>query len=214
MMEVSAPRMGKNVHFGCVDSAQETLGLIAVGFEMTVDGGDHAVDFEAFTLGYVKGTVNQDLDFEPLEESVVFAVLIIPALDTLPLETNPLAIEPGRYLEAARVVANHRPGIAPASTRPRHGFERGLAVGMAGVPMTGAAQPLRVKVLGSGTKGLGHLGSAQVSLAGVSTARGFATLQALHRRLQRVFTSAGHQLRHQWSEPVRRLSQQVSMGAS
>jgi len=188
--------------------------LVAVGVEMTVDRGDHAFDFEAFTLGYVKSTVDQDLDLESLEETVVIGVLVIPSLDTLPLETNPLAIEPGRDLETARMVADHRPGIASASTRPRHGLERGLAVGMAGVPMTGAAQPLRVKVLGSGTKGLGHLGSAQVSLAGVSTARGFATLQALHRRLQRVFTSAGHQLRYQWSEPVRRLLQQVSMGAS
>ena len=146
MMEVSPPGMGKDVHFGCVDGAQETLGLIAVRVEMAVDGGDNAVDLEALALGYIEGAIDQDLDLEPLEKSVFLAVLIIPALDSPALETDPFPIEPGCDLETARVVGDHRPGITAATTRPSHGLERCLAVGVSGVPMAGSAQPLRAEI--------------------------------------------------------------------
>jgi hypothetical protein len=101
MMEMTTAGVGEDVDLGCLDGAQETFGLIADRVEMTVNGGYHAVDLETFTLGDIEGTVGQDLDLQALEQLVVFAVLAVPALDTLALETNPFAIEPGRDFEAA-----------------------------------------------------------------------------------------------------------------
>jgi len=101
MMEVTAPRVGEDVHLGRVDGAQKTFGLIAARVELTVDGGDHTINFEAFAPGHVEGAVDQDLDLEPLEKAVVLAVLIIPALDSPALETDPFPVEPRRDLEAA-----------------------------------------------------------------------------------------------------------------
>jgi hypothetical protein len=69
--------------------------------------------------------------------------------------------------------------------------------------VAGAAQPLRVEVLRAGTKGLGHLGAAEIALASVAPARGFATLQALHGGLQSIFAPAGNQLLDQRLKPVR-----------
>jgi hypothetical protein len=101
MMEVTTTGVGEDVDLGCLDCAQKTFGLIAVRVEVTVDGGNHAVDLETFALGYIEGAVDQDLDLESLEKKVVFAVLIVPALDPPALEANPFAVEPRRHLEAA-----------------------------------------------------------------------------------------------------------------
>ncbi len=93
--------MSEDVHLRSVDGAQETFGLIAVRVEMTVDGGDDAVDLEALALGHIESAVDQDLDLEPLKETVVLAVLIVPAFDPPALETDPFAVEPRRHLETA-----------------------------------------------------------------------------------------------------------------
>ena len=99
MMEMTTAGMGKDVHLGCVDGSQEAFGLIAVRVEMAMDGGEHTVDLEAFTLGHIEGAVDQDLDLEPLEETVVLAAL-------------------GRSsARLAGVGDGHLPGRAP--TRPR-----------------------------------------------------------------------------------------------
>ncbi len=101
MMEVATSGVGEDVDFGRLDSAQKTFGLIAVRVEVTVNGGNHAIDLEAFALGHIEGAVDQDLDLEPLEKTVVFAMLIVPALDSPALEANPFAVETRRHLEAA-----------------------------------------------------------------------------------------------------------------
>ena len=210
MMEVTSSRVSKDVHLGCVDGAQEAFGLIAVRVEMRVDGGDHAVDLEAFAFGHIESAVDQDLDLEPLEETVVLAVLIIPALDSLALETDSFSVQSRRDLEAAGMVGDHRPGVAAPTTGPGHRFECGLAVGMTGVPVTGATQPPRMEIVGSGAKSLGHLDAAEIALSGGPATSILTTLKALDCGLQCVFTSAGHELRYQRSEPVRGLSQQFS----
>jgi len=210
MMEVAAFRVGENVDLGRVNGTQEPIGLIAVWVEMTVDGGNHAVDLEAFALGHIESAVDQDLDLEPLEKAMVLTVLIIPALDTPTLEADPFPIETRRDLEAARVIADHGPGVAAATTSPRHGLERGLAVGVTGVPVTGATKPLRVEILGSGTKSLGHLGAAEIALTGGTATSILATPKAFDGSLQCIFAMAGHELRYKRSEPVRCFLQQFS----
>ena len=201
MMEMTTAGMGKNVHLGCVDGSQEAFGLIAVRVEMAMNGGEHTVDLQAFTLGHIEGAVDQDLDLEPLEETVVLAALGVPALDSLALETDTFPVEPRRDLETARMVADHRPGIASAGARARHGLERRSAVGMTGVPVTGAAQPLRVEVLGSGAKSLGHLRAAEIALTRGTATRVLTALKPLDSGLQGVFTAAGDELRDQRPEP-------------
>ncbi len=104
------------------------------------------------------------------------------------------------------MVANHRPGVTASATRPRHGFESRFAVGMAGMPMTSAAQPLWMKIPGTGAKGFGHLGAAEVALAGGTSTKVFTPLKALDRGVQRILTSATDELGDQGSEPVRCLS--------
>lgn len=101
MMEVATTGVGENMHLGRADGAQETLGLISVRVEMAVNGGDHAVDLETFALGNIEGAVGQDLDLEPLEETVVLAVLAVPAFDSPALKTDPFPVEPRCDLEAA-----------------------------------------------------------------------------------------------------------------
>ena len=101
MIEMTASRVGKDVDFGCVDGAQETFGLIPVRVEMTVDRGDHAVDLEALAPWHIECPVDQDLDLEPLEKTVILAVLIVPALDSPALETDSFPIESRCDLEAA-----------------------------------------------------------------------------------------------------------------
>ena len=101
MMEVAASRMGKDVHLGRVNGAQEAFGLIAIRVEMGVDGRDDAVDLEALALGHVESAVGQDLDLEPLEKAVFLAVLIIPGLDSPALETDSFPVEPRSDLEPA-----------------------------------------------------------------------------------------------------------------
>ena len=101
MMEVATSGVGEDVDLGRLDSAQKTFGLIAVRVEVTVDCGDHAIDLEAFAFGHIEGAVDQDLDLEPLEDTMVFAVPVIPALDSPALETDPFPIEPRRDLETS-----------------------------------------------------------------------------------------------------------------
>jgi len=101
LMEVPAPWVGEDMHPGSVDGSQESFGLITVRVKLTVDGGDDAVDLEALTLRDVKGSVDENLDLEPLEEPVILAVLIIPPLDSPALEADAISVEPRRDLEAA-----------------------------------------------------------------------------------------------------------------
>lgn len=110
------------------------------------------------------------------------------------------------------MIADHRPGIAAATTRPSHGLERGLAVGMAGVPVTGAAKPLRVKVLRSSAKSLGHFSAAEITLAGGTATRVLTAPKTFDGGPQRIFTSAGDELRNQGFEPVWCFFQQFSVG--
>jgi len=101
------------------------------------------------------------------------------------------------------MIGDHRPGITAATTRPRHGLERSLAVGMTGVPVTGAAQPLRMEIRRARAEGFDHLGSTEVALAGRTAPRVLASLKTLYGCQQGVFTPTGRELRDQWSEPVR-----------
>ena len=210
VVEVTTTGVGEDVHLRSVNGAQQPIGLITVGIELTVDGGDHAVDLETFAPGHIESAVGQDLDFETLEEPMIFAVPVIPSFDPPALEADPFPVEPRRDLEASRVVGDHRPGIAASTARPRHGLERRLAVGMAGVPMTGAAQPLGMEIRGAGAKTLGHLSPAEIALACGTATRDLAALETLDSGLQRVFTSAGYKLRNQRSKPVRCVSQELS----
>jgi len=177
---------------------------------MTVDCSDHAIDLETFTLGHIECPVDQDLDLKPLEKAMVLAVQIVPAIDSAALETNPFSIEPRCDLEAARVVGDHRPGIAASTTRTRHRFERRLAVRMSGVPMTGAAKPLRMEILKSRAQDRGHFRAAEIALARGAAPGVFTALEALDSGLQGIFTSAAYELGYQRPKPVRCLLQQVS----
>jgi len=112
------------------------------------------------------------------------------------------------------VVGDHGPGIAAATTCPGHGFERRLAVGMTGVPVTGAAQPLRMEILPSSAKGLCHFNAAEIALAGGTATRVLTAPKTFDGGLQRIFTSAGDELRNQGFEPVRCFFQQFSVGFS
>ena len=152
------------------------------------------------------------IDLETLKKKVFLAVLIVPVLDPPALETDAFPVEPRRDLEAARVVGDHRPGIAAVTTCPSHGLERRLAVGMAGVPVTGPAQSSRVEIFGSGAEGLGHLGAAEKAATGVPPTWSFATLQALHSGLQRIVAPTVDQLLDQRLQPMRRTFHEIAMG--
>ena len=157
MMEVAASRVGKNVHLRSLDGAQETFGLIAVRVELTVDGGNHAVDLETFAPGHIEGAVGQDLDLEPLEKMVVLSVLVCSSVRPVrrwsrtPSRSSPDATS--RPREWSR---DHRPRVSAPAAGSRHGLERRLAVGVAGVPVKGPAQALGMEILGSGVEGFDH----------------------------------------------------------
>ena len=71
MMEVAAARVGQDVHARSLNGAYKPLGLIAVGVEMAMDRGHHAVHLEAVPLGHIEGAVCEDLDLESLKHSMV-----------------------------------------------------------------------------------------------------------------------------------------------
>jgi len=71
--------------------------------------------------------------------------------------------------------------------------------------MTGPPQPLRVEGLGSGTKHLGHLGPAEISLSRGTATRVLTALKSLNRRLQSILASASDELSDQGPKPVRRI---------
>ncbi len=101
MMEVAAARVGQDVHARSLNGAYEPLGLIAVGVEMAVYRGHHAVHLEALALGHIEGAICEDLDLEPLKQSMVLRVMAVPALDPAALESNPFAVETGSDLQTA-----------------------------------------------------------------------------------------------------------------
>jgi hypothetical protein len=65
-----------------------------------------------------------------------------------------------------------------------------------------------------GTKGVGHLGAAQIALPRVAAARGLLALQSLHRGLESILAPAGDELLDQRSKPGRRVSEEFSMRPS
>ena len=101
MVEVARPRVGENMHPGGGDGAKQPLGLIAIGIEESVDGGNHTLDFETFATRYVEGPVIEDLDLEPLEEVMLLTGASVPPIDTFSLQSQTLRIEPRGNLEAA-----------------------------------------------------------------------------------------------------------------
>ena len=166
MMEVAAARVGEDVHAGGLNGTYEALGLIAVGVEVAVNRGHHALHLEPFPLGHIEGAVSEDLNLETLEHMVVLPILAVPSRDPLLLQTNPLEVETGGDLEPARVVGDHRPGVTTPPAGAGHGLEGCLAVGVPGMPVKGASHPFRMEVRGAGTQGLGHLGTTQIALPG------------------------------------------------
>jgi hypothetical protein len=177
-----------------------------------VDRGHDAVDLETLSLRHVEGAVLEYLDLEPLVQAMIVAVLVVPALDAPPLEAKPFLIKTGSDFQTTRVVGDHRPGISAPDTRTGHGLERRLAVGVSAMPVAGATQAPRVEIRRTGVECLGHLGAAQVSAAVVASVWGLAALESLHRGLERILTSACHELLNQWLKPLRRTLQQVAMG--
>ena len=81
MVEVAAARVGKNVHTGGFNGAYEALGLITVGVELAVHRGHHALHLEPLAPRHIEGAVQQDLDLETLEQTVILPVLAIPSRD-------------------------------------------------------------------------------------------------------------------------------------
>jgi len=67
MMEVATAWVGQNVHAGGLNGTHETLGLIAVGVEVAVHRGHHAVDLEPLPSRNVERAVGEDLHLESLE---------------------------------------------------------------------------------------------------------------------------------------------------
>jgi hypothetical protein len=209
MVEVAAARVGQNVHTGGLNGAYEALGLISVGVELAVHSGHHALHFEPLASRHVEGAVRQDLDLETLEQSVILSVLAIPSRDPPLLETDTLEVETGGDLEPARVVCDHRPGVAAPAASPRHGLERRLAVGVPGVPVKSAAHTLWVEILGARAEDFYHVSTAEIAVSGGTAARFFDALESLHCGLEGILTVASHQLGYQRSKPVRRIPQQL-----
>jgi hypothetical protein len=210
VVKMASSRMGENVDIGRVDGPEETLGLVTVGVEVAVDGGDHAVHFESLASGDIECPVFEHLDFKALEQMMVLAVPGVPSLHPLTLETHTLLVEPGGDLEAAGVIGDHRPGVPASEAGSRHGFERSLAVRVPGMPVVGATQPLWVEIRWAGAKGFGHLGPAEVAVPGIAPTRLFAAFKTLHGGLQSVFAPTGHQLLYQRLEPTRCVAQQIA----
>jgi hypothetical protein len=100
VVKMAASWMGKHVHLWRANGAQEALRLIAVGVEVTVDSGHHAVNLEAFSFWHIEGAVFENLDLESMKQVVVLSVPVVPVLDSPALETDPFPIEPRRDLEA------------------------------------------------------------------------------------------------------------------
>jgi hypothetical protein len=75
--------------------------------------------------------------------------------------------------------------------------------------MAGTTLPLRVKIDRPRIEGLHHLSTAQISLAGIPTARRLDPLKSLNCRLQGIFASAQNELLKQRMKPVRRVSQDL-----
>ena len=67
MVEVATAWVGQNVHAGGLNGTHETLGLIAVGVEVAVHRGYHAVHLEPLPPRNVERAVGEDLHLESLE---------------------------------------------------------------------------------------------------------------------------------------------------
>lgn len=93
MMEVARPRVGQNVDARCGDGAEKAFGLVAVGVEEAVDGGDNALDLEPFAPWDIEGSVLEDLDLEALKDPMVLAEALVPAIDAFALQPQALGIE-------------------------------------------------------------------------------------------------------------------------
>ena len=100
-MEVARPWVGEDMDTGGRNCAEQALGLIAIGIEEPVDGGEHALDLESFAVRYVEGPVIEDLDLEALENSVLLAETSIPPIDALPLQSQTFRVETRGDLESA-----------------------------------------------------------------------------------------------------------------
>jgi hypothetical protein len=203
MVEVATARVGQDVHSRGLNGAYEALGLIAVGVELAVHRGHHALHLEPLAPRHVEGAVRQDLDLETLEQSVVLSVLVIPSRDPPLLETDTFDVETGGDLEPARVVGDHRPGVAAPAAGACHGLERRLAVGVPGVPVAGAAHPLWMEILGAQAEGFNHFSTAEIAVPGGTAAKVFPALESLHCGLEGILTMTSHQLGYQRTEPVR-----------
>ncbi len=210
MVEVTPARVGEDMDLRRAGGPYETFGLITVGVEVTVDRGHDAVDLETLSLRHVEGAVLQDLDLEALEQVMVLTPLAVPPFDPPPLQADPFPVEAGRDLEAARVIGHHRPGVAAPDTRTSHGLERRLAVRVAGVPVAGAAQSLRVEICLSRSKYLAHLSATQVPLPSGPTAACFAALKSLYCGVEGIGAPTRQELLDQWLEPAWLVGQQIS----
>jgi hypothetical protein len=93
--------MSEDVDSRSGDRAQQAFGLVTIGVEMAVHGCDDAGNLEAFAFWNIEGAVLEDLDLEALEDPLILNVLVVPAVDSLSLEANPLAVEARGDLQAA-----------------------------------------------------------------------------------------------------------------
>ena len=98
---MARPRVSENVHAGGGDGAKQPFGLIAIRIEEPVDGSDHALDLESFATWNIEGSILEDLDLEPLKDSVLLAETLVPTFDAFSLQSETLRIEPRGNLEAA-----------------------------------------------------------------------------------------------------------------
>ena len=83
-----------------------------------------------------------------------------------------------------------------------HGLERGLAVGIGGVPVGRAAHPIGVEFGGAGGEDLQHLGAAEIVLAGRAAARSGTRGETLDGRRERVLPGTGGELVDERPQPV------------
>lgn len=194
VMKVAASRVAEDVNLRRRDRAQQPLSLIAIRVEASMNGSNHTVDLETLTSRYIQRSVLKDLDLKTLEEEEIILLLAIPTGHPAPLHPNSLSIQSRGYLEASRVVRDHRPPHTSLLTRPRHALETRLAVGVRSVPMHRSAHPIRVKLFRTRRQNLHHIGSRKEPLSGRPSARWVSGGQTLDRRLKSALSLAGDKL--------------------
>ncbi len=155
----------------------------------------------------IEGSVLEDLDLETLKDAVILTEAQVPPIDAFSLQPETLGVETGSDFEPARVVGDHGPGESPTLAGASHRLECGLAVGVGGVPMGRAAHPIGVELGRAGGEDLGHLGAAEVVLAGRPATRTGARGEPGNRGRERVLSGTSGELVDEWPQPIGRLGE-------